>query len=294
MKFISILSLLVVFSACKKIELDGLAFPRVEVDAYIFGDNDGEIEVPAKYDIDEQLVHLIPLTSVDKATGDTYTIYSVYIGDLNTIATDTVILYAHGQAKNMDYYWGRAKLLANLHSKNNYGVLMMDYRGYGMSEGIPTEAGLSEDVEASIEWLKSNGVQEQNTMYYAFSLGVIPTLDLIVNKTDFTPAKVIIESPLASVENLSQNSTLINVDPKFISSLTFNNAEKMKDVKIPLCWLHGREDDYVELSNGQLVYNNHSGNYKEAHIIDNAMHADIPLVMGCENYLKTVNTFIQN
>jgi len=293
MKYIYFLLLFVVISACKKIDLDALAFPRVKVDAYILGDNDGEIEVPAKYDINDSLIHIIPLVSTDKATGDKYTIYSIYIGDLNTIATDTIILYTHGQAENMDYYWGRAKLLANLKSKNNYGVFMMDYRGYGMSEGEPTEKGLSEDVEASVEWLIDQGVQQQNTFYYGFSLGVIPALDLIVNKTDFTPAKVIIESPLSSVENLAQSSTLINVDPKFISSLEFNNAETMKGVNIPLCWLHGREDDYVELSNGQLVYDNHSGTYKESHIIDNANHADIPLVMECETYLNTVNSFIQ-
>ena len=165
MKYLYIFILLQLFSSCKKINLDTLAFPRVQVDAYVLGDNDGEIEVPAQYDIDEDLIHLIPLTSTDKATGKTYTIYSIYIGDLNTIATDTVILYTHGQAENMDYYWGRAKLLANLKSKNNYGVLMMDYRGYGMSEGEPTEKGLSEDVEASIGWLVDQGVQQANTFF---------------------------------------------------------------------------------------------------------------------------------
>lgn len=289
MKIIYFLLLILTFSACQKMDLDQLAFPSVELDAYDFG----ESEISAEYEIDESMVHLIPITSIDKATGTAYKIYSVYLGDLNTIATDTIILYSHGQAKHMDYYWGRAQLLANLESKNNYGVLMMDYRGFGMSEGISTEIGLSEDVEACIDWLVTQGVQEENTFFYGFSLGVIPTLDLIANKTDFTPSKVIIESPLASVENLTNTSTLINVDPSFVVSLNFNNAETMKDVKIPLCWLHGREDDYIELSNGQLVYDNHSQAYKEAHIIDNAGHGDIPEIMTYETYLECVNTFIQ-
>jgi alpha/beta superfamily hydrolase len=293
MKYIYLTLLLVTLSACKKINLDILAFPSTKVDAYLFGDAEGEIGIPEQYKIDESLVHLIPLTSIDEATGEEFLIYSVYIGDLNTIATDTVILYAHGQARNMDYYWTRAQLLANLKSKNNYGVLMMDYRGFGMSEGESTEAGISEDVEACIDWLAGNGVQQQNTFYYGFSLGVIPVLDLIVNKSDFTPAKVIIESPLSSVENLAQSSTLINVDPKFVSTLEFNNTETMKSVKIPLCWLHGREDDYVAISNGQLVYDNHSGAYKEPHIIEDANHSNIPVVMGYETYLESLNTFIQ-
>lgn len=126
MKYIYLTLLLVTLSACKKINLDILAFPSTKVDAYLFGDAEGEIGIPEQYKIDESLVHLIPLTSIDEATGEEFLIYSVYIGDLNTIATDTVILYAHGQARNMDYYWTRAQLLANLKSKNNYGVLMMD------------------------------------------------------------------------------------------------------------------------------------------------------------------------
>ena len=291
MKFIYITLLLIIFSSCNK-NLDGLGFPALKVDNYDFGNHEEEIEIPSIYDIDEDMIHLFPLTSTDKITGDTYKIYAVYIGDMATISTDTVILYTHGQAKNMDYYWSRASLLANLSSKNHYGVLMMDYRWYGMSEGTPTEIGLSEDVTACIEWLKSKNVQAKNTIYYAFSLGVIPSLDLIGNKTDFIPTKILIESPLSSVENLTNNSTLINVDPRFMTSLKFNNVNAIQKVKIPLYWLHGREDSYIELSNGQLVYDNHTGAYKEPHIIDGAEHADIPVVMGFETYLKSVNDFI--
>ena len=74
-------------------------------------------------------------------------IYAVYIGNVNTINTDTVIMYCHGNKSQMDYYWQRAKLLANVVGKNNYGVLMIDYRGYGMSEGDSSEEGMYTDVD---------------------------------------------------------------------------------------------------------------------------------------------------
>jgi alpha/beta superfamily hydrolase len=288
-----IICLSVVIISCKKNNLDALAFPLETTDTYLFENYEGEIEIPEYYKIPEDKVHLFPLTSKDSETGETFKIYAVYIGDMTTIATDSVILYAHGQSKHMDNYWSRAKLLANIGSKNNYGVLMMDYRGYGMSEGTPTEHGLNDDVETCINWLKSKGVNEKNTIYYGYSLGCIPLIHLGAYKTDFQPAKLIIEAPLASIENLANSSTLINVHSQFITSLEFNNAEKIKSVTIPLLWLHGIEDTYIEISNGQLIYDNYNGEFKEAHKVPNSDHTEVPETLGFENYLEILETFIE-
>ena len=294
MKFIYLLLLLVSISACKKINLDQLAFPSTKVDAYILGENDGEIEVPAMYNIDESLIHLIPLTSIDKATGNEYIIYSIYIGDLNTIATDTVILYAHGQAHNMDFYWGRAKLLANLESKNNYGVFMIDYRGYGMSEGGSSEAGLSEDTDAAIDWLMSHGANANKTMYYGYSLGAIPGIERAAFRTDFKPEKLMIEAPLASVQHLVNGSTVINVQAEFVTDLKFENSENIKDVDAPLLWLHGKDDTYVSIDNGELIYANYGGTQSTAIRVDGSDHSEVPTKLGIEAYLAHLLSFIRN
>ncbi len=278
--------------SCKKMNLDDLAFPREKLNEYMLDDYEGEVEVDSIYNIPQDKVHLFTVNSRDEESGVTYEIYAIYIGDLNTIATDTVILYTHGQSKHMDNYWSRAKLLANTASKNQYGLLMMDYRGYGMSEGEPTERGLNEDVEACIKWLVEKGVQQENTIYYGYSLGCIPAIHLAAYKTEFKPAKLILESPLASVENLTHSSTLLNVNPKFVSSLEFNNAEKIKDVDIPLLWFHGIEDTYIEISNGQLIYDNHQGTFKEAHKIEGTDHTEVPANIGHAKYLEIINNFI--
>jgi hypothetical protein len=277
---------------CKKANLDNLAFPSQKLDSYQLDNYEGEIPIPESYNIPDNMVNIFSLPSYSSETNETYNIYCIYIGDMSTLATDTVILYAHGQSKHMDTYWSRAKLLANIGSKNQYGVLMMDYRGYGMSEGNSTEIGLNEDVETCVNWLKQNGVQPQNTIYYGYSLGVIPSIYLAAYKSDFVPSKLIIESPLASVEYLTQSSTVLNVDSKFVTSLEFNNAERIKDITMPLCWFHGVIDDYIAIENGEIIYNNYQGSYKEAHKIDGANHSDIPVTMGYENYLQTLHDFI--
>jgi hypothetical protein len=58
-------------------------------------------------------------------------------------------------------------------------------------------------------------------------------------------------------------------------------------------WLHGIEDDYVNINNGELIYGNYNGSYKEAHRVETAKHADIPAVMGFEAFMNTFQNFIQ-
>ena len=253
----------------------------------------GDEAVPEEYAVTAANRTLVSMQSIDEKTGESYTIYGVYIGDISTIATDTVILYAHGQAAHLDAYWPRATLLSSITEQYNYGVFMMDYRGFGMSEGASSESGLIEDVNASIDWLIDQGAAGERTMYYGFSLGCIPIIDRAAYRADFKPAKVIIESPLASVANLTERSLLLNVNPKAITNLEFENAEKIKDVYTPLLWLHGIYDYYIAIQNGELIYENYGGVYKDAERVVGGHHGDIPKTMGYENYITRLRDFIE-
>lgn len=295
MKYFIISCLLVLgIISCEKLTLDQLAFPSEKLDSYTFNNYDGEIGIDASMYIDDNKKNLIELTSTDISTGVQYKIYGVYIGDLATISSDSIILYFHGQSKHMDHYFSRAALLANVGGKYNYGVFMIDYRGYGMSEGEPTEQGLYEDGESAITWLKDQGANQDRVFYYGYSLGAIPIIDRSAYRTDFKPKKIMLEAPLASVENLVQNSTVINVDPGFVTTLEFDNAEKIKDVSCPLLWMHGVEDTYVAISNGELIYSNHNAGEKIAVRVEGSGHSEIPPTYGIGNYMTEILNFIRD
>jgi len=280
---------------CKKMTLDALAFPGEQTDEYLFeAFEGGEIVVPSQYDLTAADRTLIEFNSIDQETGEQFKLYGVYIGDMATISTDTVILYLHGQSKHMDYYWSRASLLANVGGNLNYGVFMIDYRGYGRSEGTPSEQGLYEDADAAIDWLISQGATADKTIYYGFSLGAIPTIDRAAYRTDFVPNRIIIESPLASVQNLVDNSTLINVSADFVTDLGFENYEKIKLVTCPLLWMHGKEDDYIDIQNGELIYSNYGGTNKTAYRVEDCGHSEIPGKMGFETYISNLLNYIRN
>jgi pimeloyl-ACP methyl ester carboxylesterase len=295
MKFTLILFAALILLSCKKMTLDALAFPAEQTDEYLFeAFTGGEIDVPSQYDLTAADRTLIEFNSTDQETGETFKLFGVYIGDMATISTDSVILYLHGQSKHMDFYWSRVSLLANVGGNLNYGVFMIDYRGYGRSEGTSTEQGLYEDADAAIDWLISQGVTADKTIYYGFSLGAIPMIDRAAYRTDFKPNRLIIESPLASVQNLVDNSTLMNVNADFVTDLGFENSEKIKNVTCPLLWMHGKEDDYIDIQNGELIYTNYGGTVKRAYRVDDCCHSEVPGKMGYETYVSNLLNYIRD
>ena len=294
MRLLTLFYLILILTACKKINLDGLAFPSEKLDSYAFENAEGEVIIHDSLLATSDNYSLMTFNSIDANTGQSYRIYGVFIGDTTTFTTDTLLVYFHGQSKHMDHYFSRASLLANVGGKYNYNVLMMDYRGYGMSEGLSSEQGLFEDANAVIDWIQEQGVNPQKTVFYGYSLGAIPAIDRMAYRSDFQPAKLIIEAPLASVEYLVHSSTIIQVNPDFVTNLDFENAEKIKDVDEPLLWMHGVEDTYVAIENGEIIYNNHGGSVKEAERVSECDHSEVPIIMGVDLYLERILNFIRN
>ena len=146
-----------VLTGCLRLD-DNLYDPTALKD-YLLDKYTGEVDfyLNSDYAIPSSLVHIFTLPSQAPDESTPTTIYAIYIGEISKIATDTVIMYCHGNRDHMDFYWPRAKLLANAGSKNRFGILMIDYRGFGMSGGETSEKGLYADADAALLWLKNKG-----------------------------------------------------------------------------------------------------------------------------------------
>lgn len=255
------------------------------------GDSDFRLDV--SYQIPDSLIHIFQLSSQAADESNATMIYALYIGNLDSISTDTVMMYCHGNRDHMDFYWERAKLLANSKTKNRFGVMMIDYRGYGLSEGVPTEDGLYADVDAALKWLKIKGLTDDRLVMYGFSLGSAPATKLSVGTYSMKPAKLLLEAPFASAEVMVQDASGLAMPGTFFTDLEINNAEEIKKVPQPFFWIHGEADDFLNVdTHGAIVYSNYNGTYKEAHRIANAGHGTIPATMGFQNYLNIVGNFI--
>ncbi|MFN6947042.1 MAG: alpha/beta hydrolase [Cytophagaceae bacterium] len=284
--------LLILLSSCYRIE--DTVFQSVRTDAYYFDDYDGEVDfrMDEFFDIPQEMIHLFKIESNNN--GDRAMIWAVYVGDLDRISRDTVILYCHGNYMHMDYYWPRTKLLANVGGKNKYGILTFDYRGYGMSEGEPTEDGLYADTEAAIQWLKKNGLTDDRFMMYGYSLGTAPATRLSARPASLKPSKLILESPFASADVFVQDAALLALPPSYVTNLKIANAEEIRNVDQPLLWIHGTEDEILDIkTHGEAVYRNHKGSYKQARRVEGAGHFNIQIFLGAMGYSNLVNRFIR-
>lgn len=294
MKKLSILVLLFAFSGCLK--LDPLLYNNDNsIEEYKLDNYDGETDfiLDASYTIPDSLIHLFTLNSQSKNENTATRINAIYIGNLNQIATDTVILYCHGTKWHMDFYWQRAKLLANTGGKNHYGLLMMDYRGYGLSEGKPTEEGMYTDVDACMQWLKSHGLSSDRLIIYGFSLGTAPSCELTANPRTLTPSKIILESPFASAAVMVQDASQLDMPADYFTDLKIDNAEEIKKVQQPFLWIHGTDDQFLSYkTHGEVVYKNYTGSYAQKYPVQGADHSNVPNTIGFDQYLKVVFDFI--
>lgn len=284
--------------------LDDNLFNPTRLSAYQLDNYSGEVDfkLDASFDIAPQFIHEVALLSND---GDSQqVIYAIYIGDLSKIATATVILYCHGNRDHMDFYWPRAKLLANVggvvSGENQVGVMMVDYRGYGKSGGEPSEKGLYADVDAAVAWLQGQGLTSDRFMMYGYSLGTAPATELTAYPRTMAPSRLILESPFASAEVMVQDATLLALPSSYVTSVKIDNASKIRHVSQPFLWLHGTKDDFLAIdSHGEVVYKNHPGTEgvdKFARRVVGADHNNVPEVMGnydnFQTYLTTLAAFI--
>ncbi len=295
MRAILIITIAFIFSSCLRLD-DNLYNLTDKITEYKLDNYTGENDfvLDNSYQIQDSLVHLFTLSSKTSSESVATTIRAIYIGSLSKIKTDTVIMYCHGNKWHMDFYWQRAKLLAHVSGKNKYGVLMIDYRGYGLSEGKPTEDGLYADVDAALQWLKINGLSNSRLMIYGFSMGTAPACELTSKPRSMNPSKIILEAPFASADVMANDGSSLNMPGSFFTNLKIDNAEEIKTISQPFFWIHGTNDNFLNIkTHGEVVYKNYKGFYQEAHRIDGADHGEIPVKMGFINYLNTLSTFIK-
>jgi len=291
MRLFYILSALIFFTSCAR--LDGMLYnPYNDIEEYKFDDfivdHESFFQLDESYKIEDSLINLFTLSSGLEE------IYAVYVGEIDNISTDTIILYCHGNTGHMDSYWQRTKLLANVGGTNNYGVMTFDYQGYGLSSGTPSEAGMYDDADACINWLKDQGLTDDRLIIYGFSMGSAATCELTAHPRTLTPSKLILEAPFASAAVMIADGSLLDMPSSYLTNLEIDNAEEIKEIEQPFLWLHGTADDFIQLpTHGQLIYDNYQGSYKKSIIVEGGEHSTVPQTYGFEAYKTDLLNFIR-
>ncbi|MFQ5572508.1 MAG: alpha/beta hydrolase [Rhodothermales bacterium] len=155
------------------------------------------------------------------------------------------LLWFHGNAGNISH---RLDNIAAIHRHLGIGVFIFDYRGYGQSEGMPTEEGLYRDARAAREALIREGVGADQIVYFGRSLGasVALELDLVAH-----PVALILESPMLSVPAMANR---ILPGSGFLFKSRFDSRTKISHVRSPVFVLHGDIDEVVPYEHGRRLF----------------------------------------
>jgi len=287
-----LLIILAVFALTSCLDLSPALFNPTATDSYVLDKNDSEIDsLPELFQVIPGEVTEIQVTS--SLDGDQETIYGAYLGDINTIDQDSVILYCHGNAGNIDLYFSRVKMLYNANRKSGFGVLIYDYRGFGKSTGTTTVESLNADTKAVIEWLAEQGVNEERFFVYGFSLGSIPAVHSCHTNLGLNPKKLMLEAPIGSIDAMAQDGSGLSISGSYLADAEVDNIEDIKLVKQDLYWLHGIDDDFLAAkTHGEPIFVNHDSNYKIPVLVEGGNHGDTPFVQGIENYIETIENFL--
>ena len=236
---------------------------------YIFFVADGKIFLPqpSSYQDTREILKL--------KTADQIQLSAVYRP--NPASTYT-ILYIHGNAEDLGDIQPVLQQLQTI----GFSVFAYDYRGYGTSQGKPSERNAYRDVDTAYEYLTQKlGVLPERIIVYGRSVGAGSAVDLAARKP---VAGLIMESAFTSAFRVVVPIPILPFDK-------FRNIDKIKRVNCPVLVMHGRVDEVVPFQHGQRLFAAAS-EPKLALWVDDASHNDFMWMAG-ERYGKTLQEFVE-
>ena len=230
---------------------------------------------PDNYFIGDPAGWGMPFEDVIFSTGDGFKLHGWFVPGKG----DITLLWCHGNAGNISY---RLDNLQLLHERLGVNIFLFDYRGYGLSQGKPTEEGTYLDAEASLDYLHSRtDTDKEAIVIFGRSLGGAVAVDLAGRQPCLG---LILESTFSSVGALFPG-LVAEVLP-----IDYDSISKIGRVKAPLLMLHGDIDEVVPYPSGQELFEA-ANEPKEFYTIVGAGHNDT-YITGGEDYIATWERFI--
>jgi len=158
----------------------------------------------------------------------------------------STLLFLHGNAGNIGDRLTKLKFFHEM----GVNVFIIDYRGYGHSEGVPTEEGVYRDGRAALDYLRQReDLKGVPVILYGGSLGGAVAIDVA---THDQAQGLIIDSSFPSAAAMSR--IIYPMIPTFFMDIKFDSESKVKSLAMPKLFMHSVEDRTIPIAMGQRLF----------------------------------------
>lgn len=196
-----------------------------------------------------------------------------------------VILFCHGTGGNISH---RLETLI-IFSYLGLRTFIFDYRGYGLSQGKPTEEGTALDAQAAWKYLtQKENIPAQHIILFGRSLGGAVAANLAAT-AKINPAGLVLESTFTSIPDLGKQK-LPFLPVHLLSRFQYNTCKLLPDIHLPILIIHSPQDEMVPFKNSIKLFK--TANEPKQFLAINGSH-DRGFLESKEIYIEGLKAFFR-
>lgn len=198
------------------------------------------------------------------------------------------LIYFHGAGLNIGFNVTQAFWLRQL----GFNVLLMEYRGYGLSERrFPTEASLYQDAETALSYLtQARQIEESRIYVYGHSLGGAIAINLASHHPNL--AGLIIHNSFTSMSEMVARSNYARWFPvQWMLTQRFDSLQKVSRLQVPMLLIHAKGDPLIPVEMGERLFQAAHSPRKELVLVDTNVHNNAAAVYKDAHHLVRVKLF---
>lgn len=192
------------------------------------------------------------------------------------------VLFLHGNGGNISHRTDLYQLWHGL----GVNFLALDYRGYGLSAGTPSEHGTYQDALAGYEWLIAKGYAPQHIVVLGESLGGGIASWLAAEKP---VGGLVLQSTYMSVPHLGKE-IFPWLPVNLLASIHYNTWERLPKIRVPVLIMHSRADTLIRFHHAEKNFAVANEPKKLYEVLGD--HNDT-LFAGAEQYRAGVEEFLR-
>lgn len=209
----------------------------------------------------------------------------------NLISAAPTVIYFHGNAGNIGHRLVNAYGLYH-HCKAN--ILLVEYRGYGKSQGHPSEAGMYLDAQAAVDYISSRSdINQQKLVVFGRSLG--GAVAVHVCSMPYYASRIaclVVENTFTSIPDMAYklfDFHLLHYIPDWCFKNKFLSRYRIDKVKMPSLFICGLKDNLVPPKMMLQLYNMSGSQLKRIAVFQDGTHNE---TWQCRGYYDAIKHFL--